>query len=132
MELEFLARDMQYRVVRRHANDGRRRRQGASDLQFQVHTADGFHAVTGNSIRETQTKIDQITGMDYDTFINSAFLLQGRSDEFTNRTPGERKEVLAKILGLGFYDRLQDRAKGYADEKRGGGFGRGRRAGPYG
>ena len=118
VELEFLARDIRYRVIRRHAIGRSRRRQGATDLQFQVHNGAGFHPITGNSMRETQAKIDQITGMDYDTFINSAFLLQGRADEFTNKTPGERKEVLAKILALGFYDRLQDRAKECADEKR--------------
>lgn len=118
VELEFQSRDVLHRVVRRHAIGGGRRRQGASDLQLQIDTGDGFRSITGNSMRETQVEIDQITGMDYDTFINSAFLLQGRADEFTNKTPGERKEVLAKILDLGFYDRLQELAKGRADDKR--------------
>ena len=49
--------------------------------------------------------------MDYDTFINSAFLLQGRADEFTSKTPSDRKAVLASILGLDAYDRLQVRAR---------------------
>ena len=118
VDLEFLARETRYRATRRYSIGSGRRRQGASDLQFQVYTEAGFHPITGNSIRDTQAKIDQVTGMDYDTFINSAFLMQGRADEFTNKTPGERKEVLAKILGLGLYDRLQDRVKGSADEKR--------------
>ncbi len=120
VDLEFMAQDTHYRVTRRHSSSGTsRRRQSATDLQLQVHTGADFHPITGNSVRETQAKVDQVTGMDYDTFINSAFLLQGRADEFTNKTPGERKEVLAKVLGLGFYDQLQDRAKERADEKRG-------------
>ena len=118
VDLEFLARETRYRATRRYSIGSGRRRQGTSDLQFQVSTEAGFHTITGNSIRDTQVKIDQVTGMDYDTFINSAFLMQGRADEFTNKTPGERKEVLAKILGLGLYDQLQDRVKGSADEKR--------------
>ncbi len=119
VELEFMARDTHYRAARRHSVSGRsRRRQGATDLQLQIYSGEGFHPITANSVRETQAKIEQITGMDYDTFINSAFLLQGRADEFTNKTAGERKEVLAKILGLDLYDRLQDKAKGLADEKR--------------
>ena len=118
VELEFLAREARYRVTRRHANGTARRRQGATDLQFQVHTEADYRPITGNSLRETQSKIDQIIGMDYDTFINSAFLLQGRADEFTNKSPGQRKEVLATILGLGYYDLLHDRAKERADEKR--------------
>src|SRR5918998_5284839 len=49
--------------------------------------------------------------MSYETFINSAFLLQGRADEFTNRKPAERKQVLADILGLAEYEALEERAK---------------------
>jgi exonuclease SbcC len=49
--------------------------------------------------------------MDYDTFINSAFLLQGRADEFTKKEPYKRKEILADILGLSIYDKLEERAK---------------------
>ena len=118
VDLEFQSRDVLHRVVRRHAIGGGRRRQGATDLQLQIDAEGGFRSLTGNSMRETQAEIDQITGMDYDTFINSAFLLQGRADEFTNKTPGERKEVLAKVLDLGFYDRLQELAKARADDKR--------------
>ena len=118
VELEFLARDARFRATRRHSIGLSGKRRGASDLQLQVDTGAEFQPITGNSIRETQAKIDQIMGMDYDTFINSAFLLQGRADEFTNKTPGERKEVLSKILGLGYYDRLQDKARVLADERR--------------
>ena len=38
--------------------------------------------------------------LSYETFVNSAFLLQGRADSFTIKTPGERKRILAEILGL--------------------------------
>ena len=118
VEVEFLARETRYRAVRRHAIPVGRRRQSPTDLQLQVDTGGDFHAITGNSMRETQAKIDQVTGMDYDTFINSAYLVQGRADEFTNKTSGERKEVLGKVLGLGRYDRLQDMAKEEANGRR--------------
>ncbi len=111
VELDFSSRDTHYRATRSHARGGGRRRQGATDLQLQVISDAGPMPISGNSVRETQAKIDQLLGMDYDTFINSAFLLQGRADEFTNKTPSERKAVLSKILGLEVYDRLQDRAK---------------------
>ena len=118
VDMEFLARDSRYRVTRRHSISSGRKRQGPSDFQLQVDSPEGFVPITGNTIRETQAKVDQLIGMDYDTFINSAFLLQGRADEFTNKMPGERKEVLAKILGLAYYDLLQDRAKTAADGRR--------------
>ena len=50
--------------------------------------------------------------MDYETFINSVFLRQGHADEFTNKRPGERKDVLANILGLAQYDEYEKKAKG--------------------
>jgi exonuclease SbcC len=111
VELDFMARDTHYRAVRTHARGGGRRRQGVTDLQLQVLGPGGAQPITGNHIRETQAKIDQTIGMDYETFTNSAFLLQGRADEFSNKTPADRKAVLAKILGLESYDRLQALAR---------------------
>ena len=116
VELEFLSRDTSYRVIRSRSRAGGRRRQGVSDLQFQVLGSDSAIAITGDHIRETQAKIEQTIGMDYDAFINSAFLLQGRADEFTNKTPADRKAVLSKILGLEAYDRIQERARHRLDE----------------
>jgi exonuclease SbcC len=49
--------------------------------------------------------------LDYQTFINSALLLQGRADEFTTKTPGERKEILGEILGLELWADYEERAK---------------------
>ena len=111
VELDFSSRDQSYRVIRSHARGGKRRRGGASDLQLMVLENDTPRPITGDMIRETQARIDQTIGMDYDTFINSAFLVQGRADEFTNKTAAERKAVLSKILGLETYDRLQVRAR---------------------
>ena len=116
VELDFLARDSTYRVLRRYSAAGSRRRQATSDLQLQLMSDDSLVPITGNTIRDTQSRIDQIIGMDYETFINSAFLLQGRADEFTNKSPGDRKEVLAKVLELELYDRLQDRARVASDQ----------------
>ena len=119
VELDFMARDERYRAIRSRRRAGGRRRQGASDLQLQVINGDGSFSqvVTGNSVRETQARIEQLVGMDYETFINSAFLLQGRADEFTNKTPADRKAVLASILGLEAYDRFQTRARERVGEK---------------
>ncbi len=120
VELDFMARDGRYRAIRSRRRASGRRRQGASDLQLQAMNGDGAFSqvVTGNSLRETQARIEQLVGMDYETFINSAFLLQGRADEFTNKTPADRKAVLASILGLEAYDRFQSRARERVGEKR--------------
>ena len=111
VDLEFQAADAHYRVVRRY------RTPGGSDLQLQLKGPAGFHPITGNSIRESQVKLNRIIGMDYDTFINSAFLIQGRADEFTNKTPAERKEVLGKIIGLERFNELQRRSRDKASDR---------------
>lgn len=121
VELEFLARGSRYRVIRSRIRAGGRRRQGAGDLQLQALSAAAEVApqvASGNTIAETQGKIEQLVGMEYDTFINSAFLLQGRADEFTNKTPAERKTVLAAILGLDAYERYQGQARSKQSETR--------------
>lgn len=112
VELEFGAAEAHYRVTQRYRNPG------GSDLQLQLKSHAGFHTITGNRIRESQAKINSIIGMDYDTFINSAFLIQGRADEFTNKTPAERKEVLGKIIGLDRFNELQRRSRDRARERR--------------
>jgi len=53
----------------------------------------------------------------YETFTNSAFLLQGKADAFTTRTPAERKRVLGEILGLSRYDEYEQRAKEKVKER---------------
>lgn len=112
VELEFAARNQRYRVTRL------RRRGRNAVLELALLDAAAPRPLTGNVMRETQQLITQTVGMDYETFVNSALLVQGRAGEFTNRTPGQRKEVLGKILGLEEYDRLQTRARRQADDAR--------------
>jgi exonuclease SbcC len=115
MEVEYtfsLGRDV-YRLIRKR--DASKR--GRSDLSFQVADAGGWRTLTEPNLRATQTKIDQLMRLDYDTFVNSAFLLQGRADEFTMKPPGKRKEILSDILGLGLYEIYEERAKQRANQK---------------
>ena len=85
----------------------------SSDLEFQVYGPEdeSYRPLTGSTQRETQARIEDAVGLDYDTFINSAFLLQGRSDEFTQKSPSQRKDILVRILNLSRYERLEGRAR---------------------
>ncbi len=96
-----------YRVVRRRKG-GRR---GISLLDFQVHSNGQWRSIAENTIRQTQDKIERLLRLDYETFVNSAFLRQGRADEFTIKTPAERKRLLGEILGLGIWTVYEERAK---------------------
>ena len=82
-----------------------------SSLEFQMQTAAGdgaaaYKTLTGTTQRDTQQRIEDTLGLTYETFINSAFLLQGRSDEFTKKSPSQRKEILVNILRLERYEAL--------------------------
>jgi len=112
VELELLLDGQRYRVIRKRT----RGKNSQSDLQFQsrAETEDGvgeWRAITGQGVRGTQERINQVMRMDYETFINSAFLLQGRADEFARKTPGDRKRILGEILSLGVYDQLSESAR---------------------
>lgn len=108
VELEFYIASDLYRVVRKRERRGSR--PGRSVLELGVSTGRGFEPLTG-SIRETQARLNSILRMDYETFRNSAFLVQGRADEFTVKSPDKRKEVLAEILNLSLYDELEQAAR---------------------
>ena len=109
VELDFTSRDRNYRVSRRHSL--RHRGQGATILELQVASGDDMVPITGNTVRETEAAIRDLIHMDYDTFVNTAFLLQGRADMFTAASPARRKQVLAEVLDLGYYESLAARAK---------------------
>jgi exonuclease SbcC len=97
-----------YRVIR--ARRAGTRSQGALDLQVLSPEGD-FRTMAEATMRETQAKIIHLLRLDYDTFVNSAFLLQNRADEFTLKTPAQRKQVLADILGLSKWEGYEARAK---------------------
>ena len=109
VELDFSARDRIYRVSRRHSR--KRGRQGATILELQVESNGQLVPITGNSVRETEAAIRSLIHMDYETFVNTAFLLQGRADMFTSATPSKRKQLLAEVLDLGYYESLAARAR---------------------
>ncbi|MDD5083168.1 MAG: SMC family ATPase, partial [Dehalococcoidales bacterium] len=117
VEFDFTSGPNLYRIIRKHSRPKLRARSGQTALEFQVATGDGFQSISGNSITQTQQKIIATLRMDYDTFINSAFLRQGHADEFTIKGPAERKQVLADILGFSLYDELEERAKELARQR---------------
>jgi exonuclease SbcC len=70
-----------------------------------------FRTLTAKGVRATQQLILEHLKLDYETFVNSAYLRQGRADEFMLKRPTERKQILADLLKLEQYDRVADQAK---------------------
>lgn len=108
VEFTFDLEGTRYRVLRQRLAS----RRGRSVLDLQItDDRDNYRSISESSIRQTQAKITDLLRLDYDTFVNSAFLLQGRADEFTLKTAGERKQILSDILGLDRWELYEERAK---------------------
>ena len=112
VELVFEVEGVRYRVMRAYSRSATGKTSKAEmEVQVLDSDTDEGRPITQASIRESQAQLNDILGLDYHTFINSAFLLQGRSDEFTKKKPSERKDILGRILNLEKYDRLANMAR---------------------
>jgi exonuclease SbcC len=101
----FQQGDHCYRIIR-----CRHRIQGTA-LEFQVETEAGYRVLTQRGVRATQQLICRHLKLDYDTFVNSAYLRQGRADDFMLKRPSDRKQILADLLKLDHYDCLAEKAR---------------------
>ena len=115
MYVEFLfdIENQRYRVLRTYSRSATgKTSKSLLELQLINEDDDGSGIpLTKASMRETQEALNERLGLDYDAFVNSALLLQGRSDEFTKKKPADRKNILGRVLNLGKYDRLADRTR---------------------
>jgi exonuclease SbcC len=103
VQFDFDLEEQAYRVIRR-------KRPGRSaELEFQIHQGeDVWEALTEGRLRETQAEIEHLLGMNFDTFTNASFFLQGQADAFTTKTAGKRKEILADLLGVSRWDQYKE------------------------
>ncbi len=69
-----------------------------------------WHNLTERTMRETQAQIQNILRLDYETFTNASFFLQGKADQFTTQNPTNRKKILGTILGLEIWEEYKQRA----------------------
>jgi DNA repair protein SbcC/Rad50 len=100
-----------YRIIRS------RHRSKTTSLEFQVRDKSGkFNSLTQKGVKTTQEKIISVLKLDYKTFTNSAYLRQGKAEEFMLARAGERKEILANLLKLDEYEKLSDKAKEFAKQ----------------
>ena len=78
-------------------------------LEFQILDNDQWKPFTEKTTRDTQARIEQTLQLDYETFINASFFLQGKADQFTQKKASERKDILGTILGLEIWDEYKER-----------------------
>ena len=100
---EFSYENEYYRAER-----SKRRGKGTT-LEFQVKGSDGnWKSLTEAGIRATEDRIKEVLRLDYETFVNASFFLQGKADMFSVQPPGKRKEILSSILGLEVWEIYRD------------------------
>ncbi len=82
-----------------------------SVLEFQIlEPQDGpWKALTQHTLRDTQYLIENTLRLDYETFVNASFFLQGKADQFTQQKASDRKRILGSILGLEVWELYRDR-----------------------
>jgi exonuclease SbcC len=75
-------------------------------LEFQIQEPGNgkWKALTGHTLRDTQATIEHTLRLDYETFVNASFFLQGKADLFTQQKASDRKRILGSILGLEIWE----------------------------
>lgn len=117
VSLAFAYEGNVYRVLRAKPRDKTAmlefhilQREAASPIDDWETISGSWRPLTERSLRETEARIQQTLRMDYETFINASFFLQGKADQFTQQRPGDRKRILSSILGLEIWESYKERA----------------------
>ena len=98
--LDFSYENQVYRVARSNS------RGKTTQVDFFIQQPDAettgksWKVLTERTLRETDAKIVNTLRLDYESFVNASFFLQGKADSFATKKSSERKEILAAILGL--------------------------------
>ena len=111
--MQFICNGQEYRVRREYTKSSNKP-YATLDVGVFDPGQNSFIPIGGKSIRSNQAALEQIVHLDFDTFCNSAFLRQGQSNEFSKKSPKERKEILASILGLDQYESIRALASEHA------------------
>lgn len=79
-------------------------------LEFFVKAAEGWVPLTEATMSRTEERIRKTLRLDYETFTNASFFLQGKADQFAQQVPTDRKRILGNILGLEIWEEYRARA----------------------
>ena len=93
VELEFTSNGKDYKIVREKKSNLK------SSIYTKTSNEGGFvHICTGD--REVNDEIRQILDIDSDLFLNAIYIRQGEIADLVDKTPAEKKLLIAKLLGI--------------------------------
>ena len=78
-----------------------------------------WKTLSERTLRDTEALIEHTLRMDYETFTNASFFLQGKADMFAQQRPSDRKRILASILGLDVWEAYREQANLERKQKEG-------------
>jgi len=110
VELEFESGGRLFRVIRA---TGRR-----AIIQLEELTPEGRWEPKADRVREAELIVQQVVGLDYDAFVRSIFLPQGRFQELLVGDPQKRNRLLDELLRLDIYKEVMRRANELARRSR--------------
>lgn len=100
VDFEFRYENASY-LARRQKTRGK-----STVAEFFIRSKDGnaWKSLTEKRVADTNKRICDILHLDYRTFINVSFFLQGKADQFTGQNATERKKILSNILDLDVWE----------------------------
>lgn len=114
VSLEFAYEHQVYRVTRSIT------RGKGTQLEFYIRNPESqnpWKVLTERTLSETNAKIERTLRLDYETFINASFFLQGKADLFATQKPADRKRILSNILGLDSWEDYRKRTAELVKER---------------
>ncbi len=101
VEFRFLMRQIEYRVVRTWRNRGK-----TDEKKFL------FDKLVGEDWErcDRTEKVEDILGMDFETFTRVIILPQGQFDEFLKGEAGKRREILRQLAGFQIFEQMRKEA----------------------
>lgn len=115
--LEFTADGTRYRVARRiqrTASGGATTKEARLEQLPAAEGADPIDLAMG--AKEVTANVEAVLGLTFDHFCRTVVLPQGSFQEFLHAKPGERQELLVRLLDLGIYRDVATRARARATE----------------
>lgn len=109
VRLDFTLGDDRYTAVR----VVRRTKSGATTKEARLERGDEVLAGNATSL---DPEIRRLLGLDFQQFTTCVALPQGEFARFLRQAPRDRQALLSKLLGLGVYGRVRDRARGRKDK----------------
>ena len=109
--LEFSIEGKDYTAIRVVRRSGK----GATTKEARLET--GGEVLAGNADELTE-QVGRLVGLSFEHFTKCVVLPQGDFARFLHDKPGERQDLVVKLLNLGIYERMRQSATGRATERK--------------